>query len=45
MRRFAANREIPFVKKSGRLIFDIRDLDEWMERDRIRSAEEVIAGA
>jgi len=29
-------REIPFVKIKGRIRFDLNDIDEWIERNKVR---------
>lgn len=37
-----SDREIPHVKKRGRLRFDRLELDDWMERDKIPAVDELL---
>ncbi|MCM8772761.1 MAG: helix-turn-helix domain-containing protein [Candidatus Omnitrophica bacterium] len=35
-------RQIPFVKLGGKIRFDVKKLDEWIEKNTIPSAEDLI---
>lgn len=35
-------RQIPFVKLGGKIRFDLKKLDEWIEKNTIPSAEDLI---
>lgn len=40
----ASSGELARVKKHGRLRFDINDLDDWMERDKMPSVDQLAEG-
>jgi len=38
VRQIVAERQVPFYKPGKRLLFDLRDIDDWVKRSRVEPA-------